>query len=127
MDNYAKTIFENHYYGHSVTKIRDALESITKNDVIDAFNNIINNSKKVLVFVGDLSEENILPLIRNTIEKLPKSVENEVEITTPVLDRTKNTTLQKADLNQAHIAKGWLVPTYNQENYDWVLTSITTR
>ena len=117
MDNYAKTIFENHYYGHSVTKIRDALESITKNDVIDAFNNIINNSKKVLVFVGDLSEENILPLIRNTIEKLPKSVENEVEITTPVLDRTKNTTLQKADLNQAHIAKGWLVPTYNQENY----------
>lgn len=117
MDDYAKNIFENHYYGHSVTKILESLAGITKDDVIEAFNYILNNSKKVLVVVGDKTEEEILPLIEATVEKLPNSTDSSVEISEPVLDKIKKSELKKQDLNQAHIAKGWLVPTYNDKDY----------
>jgi len=45
MDAYCRAMFENHYYGNSMTKILENIESITKEEIIEAYNEILTNSK----------------------------------------------------------------------------------
>ncbi len=117
MDAYCRTIFENHYYGNSMTKILENLNNITKNDVINAYNYILNNSKKTLAIVGTIDLEEILPQIENTLGKLPISTNNNFFIEKPELNQVKKIESIKEDINQAHIIKGWLVPTYGEADY----------
>lgn len=117
MDLYCRTMFENHYYGNSMTKILENIDKITKQDVIEAYQSILNNSKKVLAIVGATSKDEILPQIENTLGELPKSIDNDYNIEQPVLTETKQAENVKADLNQAHIIKGWQVPTYGEKDY----------
>lgn len=117
MDSYCKAMFEDHYYGNSMTKILENLDSITKNDVIEAYNEILNNSKKSLAIVGALEKEEILPQIEKTLGALPESTDNNFNIKKPILAEQKEVTNIKSDLNQAHIIKGWQVQTYGEEDY----------
>ena len=117
MDLYCRTMFENHYYGNSMTKILENIDKITKQDVIEAYQSILNNSKKVLAIVGATSKNEILPQIENTLGELPKSIDNDYNIEQPILTETKQAENVKADLNQAHIIKGWQVPTYGEKDY----------
>ena len=117
MDLYCRTMFENHYYGNSMTKILENIDKITKQDVIEAYQSILNNSKKVLAIVGATSKDEILPQIENTLGELPKSIDNDYNIEQPILTETKQAENVKADLNQAHIIKGWQVPTYGEKDY----------
>lgn len=117
MDNYFNEMFENHYYGNTMTKILDNLDNITKQDVIDAYSNIINNSKKALAIVGALDKEQIIDNIENTIGELPNNTNSEFSIEKPELSSKKEIISTKSDLNQAHIIKGWQVPTYGDKYY----------
>lgn len=117
MDSYARAMFENHYYGNSMTTILENLDSITKEDVIEAYNEILNNSKKALAIVGALEKDDILPQIEETIGALPASTDNNFNIEKPILTEKKEVTNIKSDLNQAHIIKGWQVQTYGEEDY----------
>ncbi len=117
MDLYCRKMFENHYYGNSMTKILENIDKITKQDVIEAYQSILNNSKKVLAIVGATSKDEILPQIENTLGELPKSIDNDYNIEQPILTETKQAENVKADLNQAHIIKGWQVPTYGEKDY----------
>lgn len=117
LDAYFNEMFENHYYGNTMTKIYASLDSITKDDVVEAFNDVLNNSKKVLAIVGALDKEDVIPQIQNTIGVLSESVEGNFEIEKPILDRTKEAINSRDDLNQAHIIKGWQVATYGEEDY----------
>lgn len=117
LDTYCRTIFENHYYGNSLTKILENIDLISKDDIIEAYNYILNDSKKSLAIVGALEKEEILPQIEETLGNLPQSTDNNFIITKPELNETKTVENIRPDLNQAHIVKGWLVPTYEEENY----------
>ena len=117
MDAYYRKIFENHYYGNSLVKILESIDNITKDDVIEAFNYILNNSKKSLALVGTLKHDDIMPQIEETIGKLPLATSSNFLIQRPVLEETKSITNHRADINQAHIIKGWLVPTYGENDY----------
>lgn len=117
MDAYCRAMYGNHYYGNSMTKILEHLDSITKDDVTNAFNYILNNSKKALAIVGDVNKSEILPQIEETIGKLPPSVDNNFDIEKPELKEVKEVVNVKPDLNQAHIIKGWQVPTYGEFDY----------
>lgn len=117
MDSYYNMMFENHYYGNTSTKILANLDNITKEDIISAYDYIINNSKKVLAIVGSLDKDEILPLAEKYLGKLPASVDGNFQIEEPVLDRKKEFINNKSDLNQAHIVKGWKVPTYGDKDY----------
>lgn len=48
MDAYARATFGDHYYGNSTTKILENINDITKEDVVEAYNQILTDSKKVL-------------------------------------------------------------------------------
>lgn len=117
MDAYYRKIFENHCYGNSIVKILENLDNIKKEDVIDAFKYILNNSKKSLAVVGALDFDEILPMIEDTVGKLPLATSNNFLINKPELNEVKITENTKNDLNQAHIIKGWLVPTYGENDY----------
>lgn len=117
MDAYCRAMYGNHYYGNSMTKILEHLDSITKDDVTNAFNYILNNSKKALAIVGDVNKSEILPQIEATIGKLPLSADNNFDIEKPELKEAKEVVNVKPDLNQAHIIKGWQVPTYGEFDY----------
>lgn len=117
MDAYYRKLFENHYYGNSIIKILENLENITKEDVVEAFKYILNNSKKSLAVIGTIPLENIMEEIEATIGKLPLATNVNFMIAKPELNEIKEVENQRADLNQAHIIKGWLVPTYGEQDY----------
>lgn len=117
MDSYCRAMFENHYYGNSMTKILENIELITKEDIIEAFNYIINNSRKSLALVGALDKDDIISQVESTIGTLPASDNLEFHIEKPELNTVKEVENVRPDLNQAHIIKGWLVPTYGEEDY----------
>lgn len=121
MDAYYRKIFENHYYGNSLVKILENLENITKEDVINSFNYIVNNSKKSLALVGALDLEDILPQVEETIGRLPVATGLNYHISKPELNEVKIAKNLKTGINQAHIVKGWLVPTSGEPDYPAII------
>ena len=117
MDAYYRKMFENHYYGNSLIKILENIDNITKDDIISAYTYILNNSKKSLALVGTLDLDSILPQIENTLGKLPLATSTNFQIPKPKLEEVKTSEILKPDLNQAHIIKGWLLPTYGEPDY----------
>ena len=63
MDAYARATFGDHYYGNSTTKILENINDITKEDVVEAYNQILTDSKKSLAIVGALEQDSIMPEI----------------------------------------------------------------
>lgn len=117
LDAYCKAMFENHYYGNSMTTILENLEKITKEDVIEAYNNILQNSKKCLAVVGALQEDETIQTVEKYIGELPSSKDSTFNIPEPKLETKKEIEINRADLNQAHIIKGWMVPSYESNDY----------
>ena len=117
MDAYYHKLFENHYYGNSLVKILENIDNLKKEDVIDAYRYILNNSKKSLALVGTLEHDEIMPKIDETIGKLPLGTSSNFQIERPKLEEVKTVTNHREDINQAHIIKGWLVPTYGENDY----------
>ena len=116
-DAFCSSMYENHYYGTSLTVALKNIDNITKEDVIEAYNRILNNSKKSLAIVGALNKEDVILQIENTIGELPDSVDGNFKIVKPELKEKKEVELHKANLNQAHIIKGWQVPTFGTDEY----------
>ncbi|MBO6257300.1 insulinase family protein [bacterium] len=117
MDAYYNKMFENHYYSNSLVRILDNIDKISKDDVINAFKYILNNSKKSLAVVGTLDKDKIFEQINETLGKLPISTASNFMISKPKLEKVKTAENTKPDLNQAHIIKGWLLPTYGEVDY----------
>lgn len=117
MDAYYKAMFGNHYYGNSMTKVLENIDSITKEDVVEAYNSLLETGKKTLAVVGALENEDILPQIEAVVGEFPPSVEGNFNIEKPVLTENKEVINVRSDLNQAHIIKGWQVATCKEEDY----------
>ena len=117
MDAYYREMFENHYYGNSLVRILDNIGKVTKEDVVNSFKYILNNSKKSLAVVGTLDKAKIFDQINETVGKLPISTAGNFMIPKPELKTVKIAQNTRADLNQAHIIKGWLLPTYGEVDY----------
>ena len=56
-DLFTNTIYKNHFYVHSYTEVLNEIDSITFEDVKNGYFEILNNSKKALVLVGDTDFE----------------------------------------------------------------------
>lgn len=118
MDKYARTLFGDHYYGNTVTKVLENIKNVTREDVIEAYHNILNNSKKSLAIVGALGSESVMAQVESSLGDLPESVDGHSNIEKPEeVTEVKKIETIRANLNQAHILKGWSVPTYGEEDY----------
>jgi len=116
IDTYYKNIYEGHRYGYTNTVILENLKNIKKEDVVNAYKNILDNSKKVLVFVGDIEYDRVNPLLDNNLGDIQPSCELLVQ-EKPLLTASKDVEVIQEHLNQAHILKGWLVGSADSEDY----------
>ena len=116
-DLFTKTIYKNHFYGASYTTILAEIDKVTPEDVKSAYKEILENSKKTLVFVGDADSENVTELLNKYLGTIPGSKDCESEIPVPRLLNQEYTELIKEDAQQAQIIQGWLVPTVSSPEY----------
>jgi len=117
IDNYYKNIYEGHSYGYTNSVILSNLKNIKQNEVIDAYNHILQDSKKVMAFVGDLDFDYVNDKINYYLGDLPESTQELPNLSLPVVSDSKNVEIIQENLNQAHILKGWLVETANSDDY----------
>ncbi len=117
LENYYKNLFDGHNYGHTYTRILDNIPNLKKEDTIAAYDTILNNSKKVITFVGDIDFDTVYEKANEKFNSLPVSVDDKPELAKAQLTESKDVEIIKQDLNQAHIVKGWLVPSYDSEEY----------
>ena len=120
-DAFVKTVYEGHYYGHTYTNILAALDDITKEDVVDAYKRILSASKKVIAVVGSPEEDYVKKLLSDHFSDLSNNEEAKKSYSAPVLNESRKTEVIKEDAQQAQILKGWIVPTYKDEDYPVIL------
>ena len=116
-DNYTKNIFEGHSYGFSNTVILENLSSITKEQVVSAYQNLLNNSKKVMTVVGDVEYSEVERILDANLSDLPSGAAALIDNKPKDLVDAKYVDIIKPDANQAHIIKGWRVETFDSEDY----------
>ena len=119
-DAFYRNLYKNHHYGNTMTKTLEDLDKIQKSDILDAYNNIINNSQKVMSVVGDFNNENIL----KTINYL-KNQEVESKIEEVSLNEEKIIKIEKEDVAQAQIILGYLCESYQSQDYAPILVMNT--
>lgn len=117
IDSYYKNIYEGHNYGFTNTVILENLKNLTQEDVKTAYKEIVANSKKVVAFVGDLDFDKVNNILNEKFGDLTPSIDELPVLRKPELPQPKEIDVIQADLNQAHILKGWLVGTADSNDY----------
>ena len=109
-DEYYRTIFPNHSYGIGRQEMLEQLDSITREDLISAYEELKYEMQKNITVVGDLDKEVVIPLLENHFSGL-KVVETSYE-RRQIEPLTENVVsiVEKEDANQAQIFQGWRVP-----------------
>ena len=116
-DLFTKTIYKNHFYGNSYTTILDEIENLKPEDIKTAYAEIIEDSKKVLVLVGDIEENYAEELLNKYLGAVSSSKDTESSIPTPDSIKKEYAELIKDDAQQAQIIQGWIVPSINSDDY----------
>ena len=124
-DNFAKTLYKGHFYGDTYTRLLENLDKINKDNVKDAYNDIMKFGAKHLAVVGDIDFETTEKLLNKYLGDISNENIRENEIPTPSLDKSETVEYIKDDANQAQIYQGWLVPTYKSEDYAPLLVLTT--
>ena len=117
LDNYVKTLYKNHFYGDTFTRILENLNNISKQDVVDAYNDIIQAGEKVIVVVGDINIQTAQNLLNKHFGEISNQNIGKNEIPTPILEKSETVEFIKDDANQAQIFQGWIVPTIHSKEY----------
>ena len=117
IDNYYKNIYAGHHYGYTNTVILENLKNITFEDVVAGYQSFLDNSRKVVAFVGDLEFDKVQLALEEKFGDIQKSVSVLPELNVPVLGEIKDVEIIKPDANQAHIIQGWMVETFDSEDY----------
>lgn len=117
LENYYKNLFEGHHYGNTYTKILENIKNIKKDDVTEAYRKIIENSKKVLAFVGDLPFEEVYARAESDFGDISNEINENKCPRLSALNEQKEVDIIKPDANQSHIIQGWIVPSFESEDY----------
>lgn len=117
LDNYYKTIYADHFYGHTYTEMLKVLDAITQEDVIKAYENIVKTSKKVLSFVGDTDFDQVEKILNDNLGDIENTKAGEKTFAVPELKEAKTVEIIKDDAQQAQIIQGWILPSFRSEDY----------
>ena len=120
-DKYYATLFKNHSYGNTSSKILNNLKNITKNDVLKNYENLINNSKKVIAVVGDIDFDEVELALNNAFGNISASKDSGIKSAVSPLANDEYVEILKPDANQAHIIKGWITETSVEDDYPALL------
>lgn len=116
-DTYYKTLFENHPYGNTYTKILDEIDEISKDEVKAIYDDILKTSKKIISVAGDFDKEKLISLLEKHFGKMVQNLDLVSKIPDVTLSENKLAIVEKEDAKQAQILEGWLCPTYSDKEY----------
>lgn len=116
-DLFTRTIYKNHFYGHSYTNVLDEIDNVTLDDVRNSYKKIISSSDKTISLVGDVDFELAETLLDVHLGHLPVNADASFEIKPKENLSNEYVELIKDDAQQAQIIQGWLVPTIGSEDY----------
>lgn len=116
-DMFYRTLFENHPYGNTYTKILENIDNIEKKEVEQAYDEILKNSKKIISVAGDFEEEKLIQILEKHFGKMTNS--DRYVCTTPSVEIKQDILkcIEKEDAKQAQILEGWIFPTYTDKEY----------
>ena len=116
-DLFTKTIYKNHFYGHSYTEVLKEIDNVTFDDVKNGYLKILNDSIKTLVLVGDIDENLAEKQLNEYLTDVPSSKPVESLISKPADIKKDYVELIKEDAQQAQIIQGWRVPQIGTADY----------
>lgn len=116
-DEFIKTVYSNHMYGNTYTRILESIDKVVKEDVVRVYNEILTTGNKIISVVGDIEEADLKTLLNSTLADIPNEDLRENQIPGCVLDGVKTSEIIKEDAQQAQILQGWLVPTNESKEY----------
>ncbi len=114
-DTFVKTLFKEHPYSSTHTKILEDLDKITKQDIINAHKELFE-AMKAIVLVGDFEDDNKMVEYFSSNFDFMKSneIKSEIEdIFENKLEKDEIVKIVKNDASQAQIIQGWLVESFN--------------
>lgn len=120
-DLFTKTIYKEHFYGHSYTTILEEIDNVTFEDVTKAYQTILNNSQKSLALVGDIEQEIAESLLNKYLNIVPPSKNSDLKLPKPQNIKQEYVEYIKDDAQQAQIIQGWRVPTIKTDDYPKLL------
>ena len=116
-DAFLRELFENHPYSSGLTKTLEEIDNIEFDDIIEAKNKLFN-TKKLISVVGDFSnKDEVLNYFKDNFEFMKSSYDEEKLEDMFSLKEEKNIWITKNDASQAQILQGWLVNSFNSEEY----------
>ena len=120
-DNYYRTIFKNHPYGTGRKEILEQIDSIEKNDILTAWDEIKYCSQKNISVVSDIETTTIENLLEKHFAglKAKNTVSQRKEVST--LNENVVSVLEKEDANQAQIFQGWQFPSIFSPDYPAII------
>ena len=116
-DLFTKTIYKDHFYGHTYTVVLDEIDKVTLEDVKNAYLEILNSSNKALVVVGDITADVAEDVLNKNLAMIPQPKNVKSEVIQPNVLNNTYVELIKEDAQQAQILQGWLVPSMGSEDY----------
>ena len=116
-DLFTKTIYKDHFYGHSYTKVLEEIDKVTIDDVKNAYFEILNNSKKALALVGDIEDNKAEELLNKYLKEVSENKMIESQISEPMSLANTYVEHLKEDAQQAQILQGWKVPAIGSDDY----------
>lgn len=125
MDAFYSTVYKNHPYGHTCSRILEDIDYITKNDVQEMYSKLLTDSSKVISVSGDFKEENIIELLKKYFSDIPNKPDAVCRISVPELKNSEIVKIVKDDASQAQIIQGWHVPTIYDKDYPAIMVMNT--
>ena len=116
-DAFYKNFYKNHFYGNTTTLMLENIDKIGKQDILEAYSNLMKNSQKVFSIAGDFDEPEIICKVENLFANLENAhIRNQMEPTEKISGR-KLVTVEKEDVAQAQIILGYPVESFHSKDY----------
>ena len=116
-DLFTKTIYKNHFYGNSYTRILAEIDKVSFEDIVSSYKKIVENSVKTIAIAGDIDSEYAEKVLNKHFADISASVNLISQINAPEKVNKEYVELIKEDAQQAQIIQGWRVPSINSEDY----------
>lgn len=120
-DSYYRTLFMNHPYGTGREEIIKEIESITKEDILNAYNEIKFETQKNISVVGDINETEMISLLEKHFHNLRTETKPSQRKPVEEISSNRVSIITKDDANQAQIFQGWLFPTIFSPDYPAII------
>lgn len=120
-DNFYSALYSNHYYGRGNQDVINEIETITKEELLNAFTQIKFETHKNIFVAGDKSEDEIISLLENHLSSLKMQDIKDEKANIVQLSENVIKTVTKEDANQAQIFQGWITNPIGFEDYPSII------